>query len=177
MQRWPDSSQTCVAGCCEVEAIGAAEVAAAACPTAQSAATCAVRAVRAARIGAEIREGGGCGGGFPAGGAGGAGRGTVVSLASVAIAASGAAVAAAVAVSSVHLGGGGAITATDGGEAARARCERGVGTGAPASMRERRPARPVGPFVLPLPNEVLFFPSREISEGQFGAEMGLDFTF
>jgi hypothetical protein len=34
-----DSSQTCAAGCCEVDAIGAAEVAAVACPTAQSAAS------------------------------------------------------------------------------------------------------------------------------------------
>ena len=50
VQRWPDSSQTCAAGSCEVEAIGAAEVAAAACPTAQSAASCAcVRASRAHR--------------------------------------------------------------------------------------------------------------------------------
>jgi hypothetical protein len=61
VQRWPDSSQTCVAGSCEVDAIGAAEVAAAACPTAQSAGSCAcVRACRAHRCtesgGGELRR-------------------------------------------------------------------------------------------------------------------------
>ena len=64
----------------------------------------AVRAcVRAVRIGAQNREGGSCGGGFPAGGAGGAGRRTVASLPSVAIAPSGAAVPAAAAGSSAPL--------------------------------------------------------------------------
>ena len=81
----------------------------------------AVRAcVRAVRIGAENREGGGCGGGFPAGGAGGAGRRTAASLPPVSIATSGAVGAAAVAVSSAPLWRG-VITATEcGGNGARA---------------------------------------------------------
>jgi hypothetical protein len=55
VQRWADGSQTCVAGCCEVDAIGAAEVAAAACRTAQSAATCVPCVLRASvqKIGRE----------------------------------------------------------------------------------------------------------------------------
>ena len=118
----------------------------------------AVRAcVRAVRIGAENREGGSCGGGFPAGEGCGAGRRTAASLPPVSIATSGAVGAAAAAVSSAPLWRGGAIQAPDGRRKRRARGERGVGTGAPASLLEGLPARPVGPFVLPLPNEVLFF--------------------
>ena len=126
----------------------------------------AVRAcVRAVRIGAENREGGGCGGGFPAGGAGGAGRRTAASLPPVSIATSGAVGAAAAAVSSAPLWRGGDQSARWR-RKRRARGERGVGTDAPASPRGRLPARPVGPFVLPLPNEVLFLP---ISRDQRGA--------
>ena len=87
--------------------------------------------VRAVRIGAQNREGGSCGGGFPAGGAGGAGRRTVAWLASVSIATTEAVGAAAVAVSSAPLWRGGDESDRLR-RKRRARGERGVGAGAQA---------------------------------------------
>ena len=122
-QRLADNGQTCAVGCCAADvqcSICAAEAVAAACPTAESAGSCAcVRACRAHRC--TNREGGSCGGGFPAGGAGGAGRRTLAWLASVSIATTEAVGAAAVAVSSAPLWMEGVIKATDcGGNGARA---------------------------------------------------------
>jgi len=48
----------------------------------------------------------------------------------------------------VRLCGGGAIQAPDGRRKRRARGERGVGTGAPSSLRGRLPARPAEPCVF-----------------------------
>ena len=110
-----------------------------------------VRAVRAARIGAQNREGGSCGGGFPAGGAGGAGRRTVAWLASVSIATTEAVGAAAVAVSSAPLWRGGDHSNRLR-RKRRARGEWGVGAGAPASLLEGLPARPAMPTWVPFPN-------------------------
>ena len=94
----------------------------------------AVRAcARAVRLGAENRAGGSCGGGFPAGGAG---RRTVAWLASVSIATTEAVGAAAVAVSSAPRWRG-CDHSDRWRRKRRARGERGVGTGAPASPRGR----------------------------------------
>jgi hypothetical protein len=119
----------------------------------------AVRAcVRAVRIGAQNREGGSCGGGFPAGGAGGAGRRTVAWLASVAIASSRAAVPAAVAVSSAPLWRGG-DESDRWRRKRRARGERGVGAGAsiPADVEL------LGQRACPALLIVLFFPKTILS--------------
>ena len=124
-----------------------------------------VRAVRAVRIGAESREGGGCGGGFPAGGAGGAGRRTVAWLASVSIATTGAVGAAAVADSSAPRWRG--CDQSDRlRRKRRARGERGVGTGAPASLLELLlPQRASPPLLTSLFFEKPFLPiSRRTGE-------------
>ena len=84
--------------------------------------------VCAVRNGAQNREGGSCGGGFPAAGAG---RRTVAWLASVSIATTEAVGAAAVAVSSAPLWMGGDQSDRLR-RKRRARGERGVGAGAPA---------------------------------------------
>ena len=65
-----------------------------------------------------------------------------------------------------HLCGGGCDQSARWGRKRRVRGERGAETGAPASLLERLPARPVGPLLLPLPNEVRFLP---ISRDQRGA--------
>ena len=102
--------------------------------------------VRAVRIGAENREEGSCGGGFPAGGAG---RRTAARLQSVAIATSGAAVPAAAAGSSAPRWRGGDHSDRMAAEAARA-ASGAWETGAPASLLESlSPCRAL-PFWLTL---------------------------
>ena len=105
--------------------------------------------VRAVRIGAENREGGSCGGGFPAGGVGGAGRRTVASLPSVSIETAGAAVPAAGAVSSAPRWRG-CDQSDRWRRKRRARGERGVGTGAPASLLELLLPQRASPSLLSL---------------------------
>jgi len=104
-----------------------------------------VRACRACRAHrCTDREGRGCGGGFPAGGAG---RRTVAWLASVSIATSGAVGAAAVAGSSAPQWRG-CDHSDRWGRKRRARGERGVGAGAPASLLESLPAQRASPCLF-----------------------------
>jgi len=105
----------------------------------------------------KIGRGGSCGGGFPAGGAGGAGRRTVASLPSVAIASSGAAVPAAVAGSTAPVWRG-CDQSDRWRRKRRARGERGVGAGAPASLLEHLLPPQPGPGGFRFLNVPSFFP-------------------